>query len=179
MLHLKDLMQREVVAVSPDLTLRELVEVLTEQDVSGAPVVSGGKVVGVISTTDIFDLHEEISGLSPAGGDEQDEAEPAPRRSGGGRDFFSDTWEPGEVGAEEWARIASRRDWDILDAYTVADVMTRDVVSQPSKTNVKKAARYMLEAGVHRVLVIDRGHLQGIVTTTDILRAVAEGKLKG
>jgi predicted transcriptional regulator len=38
MLHLKDLMQRDVVAVSPDLTLRELVEVLTEQEVSGAPV---------------------------------------------------------------------------------------------------------------------------------------------
>jgi CBS domain-containing protein len=178
MLHLKDLMQRDVVAVSPDLTLRELVEVFTEQDVSGAPVVSGDKVVGVISTTDIFDLHEEISGLSPAGG-EADEAELMPRRAGGGRDFFSDAWEPGEGGAEEWARIASQRDWDILDAYTVADVMTRDVISQPSKTSVKKAARYMLEAGVHRVLVIDRGHLQGIVTTTDIMRAVADGKLKG
>ncbi len=120
-------------------------------------------------------MHEEISGLSPAAG-EGDEVELTPRRSGGGRDFFSDAW---EAGAEEWARIASQRDWDTLDAYTVADVMTRDVVSQPSKTTVKKAARYMLEAGVHRVLVIDRGHLQGIVTTTDIMRAVADGKLKG
>ncbi len=57
--------------------------------------------------------------------------------------------------------------------------MTRDVVSQPSNATVRRAAQYMLDAGVHRVLVIDNGELQGIVTTTEIVRAVAEGKLEG
>ncbi len=67
---------------------------------------------------------------------------------------------------------------DLLDQYTVADVMTRKVLSRSSGTTLKQAARYMLDAGIHRVLVIDDGELQGIVTTTDIVRAVADGKLK-
>lgn len=175
-LHLRDLMQRDVVAVAPDLTLRELVELFAEQEVSGAPVISGGKVVGVVSTTDIYDLREDVGGLTPSGGTL---GEVAARRSGEPTGLFADEWEPSDVDAQAWLRATRDEDWDVLDAYTVAEIMTRDVVSQPSNTTVKKAARYMLEAGIHRVLVIDRGVLQGIVTTTDIVRAVAEGRLKG
>jgi CBS domain-containing protein len=74
-------------------------------------------------------------------------------------------------------RTGGGREWDVLDEYTVNDVMTRDVLSRSSNTTVKEAARYMLEADVHRLLVIDDGDLKGIVTTTDIVRAVAEGKI--
>ncbi len=56
--------------------------------------------------------------------------------------------------------------------------MTREILSRPSGTSLRKAAGYMLEHDVHRLLVIDDGELQGIVTTSDIVRAVAEGKLK-
>jgi predicted transcriptional regulator len=38
-------------------------------------------------------------------------------------------------------------------------------------------AQRMLTAGVQRALVTDEGSLVGILTTTDILRAVAERKL--
>lgn len=176
MLKLNDLMQRDVVAVSPDLSLRELLEVFTEQGVSGAPVISGGKVVGVVSTTDIYDLREDAPNISLDAGTRQ-ELESLPRR--GAPEFFADSWEPTEVGVPSWVQATRDREWDILDEYRVSDVMTREVISQPSGTALKKAARYMLEAGVHRILVIDRGELQGIVTTTDIVRAVADGKIKG
>ena len=172
-------MQRDVVAVAPDLTLRELVELFAEQEVSGAPVISGGKVVGVVSTTDIYDMREDVGGLAPRVGGPLGDGEVAARKSGESLGFFSDEWEPSDVDAQAWLRATRDQDWDALDAYTVADIMTRDVISQPSDTTVKKAARYMLKAGVHRVLVIDHGVLQGIVTTTDIVRAVAEGRLKG
>ncbi|UCC73212.1 MAG: CBS domain-containing protein [Gemmatimonadota bacterium] len=173
MLKLKDLMNRDVVAVSPDLTLRELLEVLAEREVSGAPVVSGGKVVGVISTTDIFDFQEENAGLSsrPASGPDDTDA---PGRKRGGT---PEGWDPSEE-AVEWTRATRSRDLDVLDECTVADVMTRDVLSQPSSTSLERAARYMLDSGIRRILVIDKGKLQGIVTTTDIVRAVAEGMLK-
>jgi CBS domain-containing protein len=172
MLKLKDLMNSEVVSVSPDLTLRELLEVFTELEVSGAPVVTGGQVVGVISMTDVFDLQEENGGLSLRPG--VDEPENPGRKRGGSQD----SWDPSE-GELGWARTTSSRDLDLLDQYTVADVMTREVLSQPSNTPVKKAAHHMLGLGISRILVIDEGELQGIVTTTDIVRAVAEGKLKG
>lgn len=174
MIKLKDLMNPDVISVSPDLTLRELLEVFTEAGVSGAPVVSGGRVVGVISTTDVFDFREESGGYSLRSGSGLDEPGPGRRRGGG-----HDTWDSSEPEAMAWVRARRSGELDPLAQYTVADVMTRDVLSQPSDTSVKAAARYMLESGIHRVLVIDEGSLKGIVTTTDIVRAVADGKLKG
>jgi CBS domain-containing protein len=178
MMRLKDLMARDVVAVSPDLTLRELVELLAEQEVSGAPVVApNGRVIGVISTTDIFDFRQETAGTRLSGSGETES--PGGSRKRSGHSTFTEAWDPAESEALEWMRTTREADWDILDEYVVADVMTREVVSQPSSATVKKAARYMLDAGVHRVLVIDGGELQGIVTTTDVVRAVAEGQLSG
>ena len=170
MLCLKDLMRRDVVSVAPDLTLRELVELFAAREVSGAPVVVSRKVVGVVSTTDIFDFREETRGTAPTS---------ERRRTPGSAEFFFDLEDPADSDSLELMRMSRDRSWDLLDEYSVADVMTRDVVSQPSSASVKKAAQYMLDAGIHRVLVIDAGELKGIITTTDIVRAVAEGRLKG
>jgi CBS domain-containing protein len=35
----------------------------------------------------------------------------------------------------------------------------------------------MTAAGIHRLLVLDKGRLCGIVTTTDITRAVSKGQI--
>ena len=43
-----------VVTLKPDDSLREAVRKLAENRVSGAPVVEGGKVVGVVSESDIL-----------------------------------------------------------------------------------------------------------------------------
>lgn len=51
MLKLKDIMTRDVVSASPDMTIREAMQLLSERHVSGARVVDGGKVVGVFSAT--------------------------------------------------------------------------------------------------------------------------------
>lgn len=173
MLRLEDLMQRDVVIVSPDLTLRELVEVFTDQEVSGAPVVAGGKVVGVVSTTDIFDFREETAGSGIRPGALGDTERPAYRQGAW------DSLEPAEFSTLDWMRTTRDRDWDLLDEYTVADVMTREVVSLEPSTSVKMAASYMMENGIHRVLVIEAGVLHGIVSTTDLVRAIADGKLNG
>ncbi|MGD2152686.1 MAG: CBS domain-containing protein, partial [Gemmatimonadales bacterium] len=117
-------------------------------------------------------LQEDSGGLSLQPGIEEPESP--------GRKWSSsqNSWDPSEE-ALDWARATRERDLDMLDQHTVADVMTREVLSQPSSTPVKKAARHMLGLGISRILVIDNGELQGIVTTTDIVRAVAEGRLKG
>ena len=182
MLRVRDLMQPDVAAVSPDLTLRELVEVFTEQGVSGAPVVANDAVVGVISTIDILDFQEDNARVSLGPRAPEDEPETGRRRRGGAAstsEYFFESCEPSETDALEWMRSARSGEWDMPDHYCVADVMTRDVMSLPSDAPVQKAARFMLEASVRRLLVVDGGELQGIVTTTDIVRAVAEGKLKG
>jgi CBS domain-containing protein len=51
--------------------------------------------------------------------------------------------------------------------------MTRSLHTLASNTPLREAARYMLDSGIHRVLVTDNGDLVGVATTTDFMRAVA------
>lgn len=56
MLRLRDIMNRDVITVDENATLREVIDVLTTRGIGGAPVVRGRTVVGVISGTDILDF---------------------------------------------------------------------------------------------------------------------------
>lgn len=58
MLRLRDIMTTEVVVVAPELTIRDAMVLFTTRHVSGAPVVSGRDVVGVVSMTDLAELAE-------------------------------------------------------------------------------------------------------------------------
>jgi len=53
----RDIMQSEVLAVVPEMTVRELIHLLLEERISGAPVLGPtGKVLGVVSSTDVLRL---------------------------------------------------------------------------------------------------------------------------
>lgn len=56
MLKLRDVMSREVVALSPDTSLIEAIELFAERHISGAPVMQGDRIVGVLSSTDILEF---------------------------------------------------------------------------------------------------------------------------
>lgn len=62
---------------------------------------------------------------------------------------------------------------------TVADVMTRDLVSVDVSLSLTAAAQQMHGRRVGAALVFDGERIAGIVTERDILRAVAEGRLEG
>ena len=51
-------------------------------------------------------------------------------------------------------------------------VFSRYVIGEQTKWT-EELARFLLRAGIHRALVLDGSALQGIVTATDVLRAVA------
>jgi CBS domain-containing protein len=70
-------------------------------------------------------------------------------------------------------------EWNVMDEHTVADVMTRRVISLGRDATVREAARLMLEAGVHRILVLEDTRLVGLVTNTDILKAVSQYGIAG
>ena len=53
----RDVMKTDVVAVVPEITVRELIQVLLEEQITGAPVLApSGKVLGVVSSTDVLRL---------------------------------------------------------------------------------------------------------------------------
>ena len=56
---------------------------------------------------------------------------------------------------------------------TVAEVMTKSVISVPDEAEVSQAARIMLETGVKRVPVLDGERVVGIVSRRDLVRVIA------
>lgn len=59
----------------------------------------------------------------------------------------------------------------------VGDIMTRVPKTIEPDADIKLAAQEMLYLDVHRLLVVDDGLLVGIVSQSDIVRAVAGGKV--
>ena len=142
MLKLKDIMTRDVVSAAPDMTIRDAMELLSERHVSGAPVVDGGKVVGVFSASDLLAFLADLNDTTPSLTFRRRRGRTAP-----------------------------------LEDVTVDEVMTRKVQSLPPDCSVDEAAALMGEKQIHRVLVMHGDVLLGIVSTSDVARAVAEHRL--
>lgn len=61
-----------------------------------------------------------------------------------------------------------------VERLTAADIMTPGAYSVAPDDAVWELARLLVRAGIHRALVMEQGRLVGIVSTLDVLRAVAE-----
>lgn len=55
-LPLRAMMSKDVVSVTPDMSILAVAQVLLERRIGGVPVVDAGKVVGVITESDLFRL---------------------------------------------------------------------------------------------------------------------------
>jgi CBS domain-containing protein len=179
MLRLKDIMTRDVLTVSPELSVRDAMEVLTSRHISGAPVVANGKVVGVVSLTDLAESAAATPGVPTQRPDIAEWGEfEAPLEWIEGDEptsaFFAEMWE--DAGADVVERMAEAMgpEWNMLEDLTVSETMNRKVSALPPDTPVEAAADLMRRAAIHRVLVMEDGKLLGVVTTKDITDAVAD-----
>lgn len=66
---------------------------------------------------------------------------------------------------------------NVLEETRVSDLMTPRPITVTPDTSVQEAARQMLYADVKRLFVAADGRLVGVLTQTDIVGAVAKGKL--
>ena len=64
---IESIMTKDVISVSSGTLLEEAAIKMREHDVGGLPVVDAGKVVGIITETDIFDSFIEIMGFKDQG----------------------------------------------------------------------------------------------------------------
>lgn len=155
MLKAGDVMQTHVVTVPPELGVLDLEQKLAHAGVSGMPVVTGDKVVGVVSRADIVRsvaTTEASAAATLAYYEDVGGARPEPAAA---------------------ARMASER----LANAKVADIMSREVVSVSPTTPVREVAQTLSGRNLHRVLVTDGGRLVGLVTTLDLVRAIADDRL--
>ena len=183
MLRVRDIMTPSVVTLSPHQSIRDAIETLVACHIGGAPVVDGGRVVGVLSAPDILEF-ESVTGPRGEGSEALPEPEASelsvvepPSDDELASTYFTDMW-PNE-GPDVVGRIDSTRgpQWDLLADHSVGEVMSPAICFVASADEVSNAAQKMLADGVQRALVIEEESVVGIVTTTDILRAVAERRL--
>lgn len=141
----EDVMSRNLLVIPHHMSLRAAAGMLSRADITGAPVVDDtGRCVGVISAVDF--LHFAQGGRPPA-----------PRPANGG---ISTAWQMVEM---------EQVPTEVVSAY-----MTKDPVTASPTATVVELARIMMDAHIHRVIVVD-GKMRpvGVVSSTDIVAAVA------
>jgi CBS domain-containing protein len=151
----RDLMNADVLKVQDDMSLTDLAEFLTENEISGAPVEDAeGRLVGVVS---LSDLAAAITG-------ERDQAVVDHSQPS----FFVRHWED-KFNPEDLAglRIAESE-------ATVGEIMTPSIFAVDEEMPVSSIAEKMIHSHVHRLLVTRHQKVVGIVTTSDLLGLLVE-----
>lgn len=152
-----DVMNREVLTLSEDNTVRDAIMQFLQAGISGAPVVdSTGRLVGVISETDII-LEEPES--------ERDGGRPM--RYGPMADMLMAMQGGMPGGGADLQRLHE------FLGLTVGEVMTSSPVSCSPSNLAVEAAATMVAAQVNRLPVTDEdGMVVGIITRGDVLQAM-------
>jgi CBS domain-containing protein len=142
-----DLMSPAPITIPQEMSLEGAARMLARANISGAPVVDAqGRCVGVLSAHDFLCWAERGS---PA-------AKNRPVRSEG----YCSAW---QISAVEG-----------LPDEAVRNYMTADPVTVPPGETIGVMARMMVDAHIHRLIVLDRASRPiGIVSSTDVLAAVA------
>jgi CBS domain-containing protein len=170
----RSIMQTDVVTADPEMSVYDLSKLLAQHDITGAPVVDlDGELVGVVSMTDVIRLAADetdirvaprpfvtaAADLADADEEEEDLV-----------DYFQHANVPGAgVGpASDWATESD------LDRYEVRSIMTPANFHIRPEATLGELADFLLRGRIHRALVMEDNALIGIVTTIDVLRAVAD-----
>jgi len=140
----RDLMTTNLVTIPPDAPLEALARVLSERGISGAPVVDAdGALLGMVTESDL------IRRLAAK--------EDAPK-----------SWVLGLLAsaAEQAARFARTH------GHRARDVMTTDIASVTEDTSIEHVAHIIEEKKIRRVPVLRDGKLVGVVSRSDLIRAL-------
>lgn len=144
-----DIMTHNPIAVSPDTPLREAIQLIANNRISGLPVIDKeNRLVGVISETDLM---WQETGIQP----------------------------PAYIMLLDsviYLENPATYDRELHKALgqTVRDVMTKDVITTAAHKPLREAARVMHERKIHRLPVVDGDQkVIGILTRGDIVRYMA------
>ncbi len=154
---IKDVMNKDVITCGPDDTLSRLAQLFREKHISGMPVVEKGKVVGIVSETDLLRLFKN------------------PELSG-------DLWLPSpleiiEIPIRNLVRFEEiKKVLEDMKSKPVKDIMKKTVRSVSPEDSLEEASDRMVRYKINRLPVIDNGKLVGIVARSDIIRGLSTGE---
>ena len=145
-----DLMSTPVTSIPHDMLLRDAGHLLMKANISGAPIVDPqGKCVGILSSSDF---------VGWAGADSDVEEASA------AVSFIA-----------PWGEIVNL---EACEGCFVSQYMTRDPVTVLPTTLMGEIAQKMIDAHIHRVIVVNEAGPCGIVSTIDVMAAIANAARK-
>lgn len=150
----RDLASQDLVTTAPDAAIAEVLELFEDYEISALPVVDElGAPLGVISKADIARVAHLRDGRLEGRGGDSSRAEPD----------------------EELADFSGRDDYsaEVLGRATAAEWMHPGVVTVAPSATLKQLCRTMADEGIHHVLVLEKKRLTGIVSSLDVVRAIA------
>jgi CBS domain-containing protein len=128
--------------------------VLSDNRIGGVPVTdAAGHVAGVISARDLLDLYTE-------------DPDARPKRGRSYYEYESDDLDEVDLGSFSVPEESEE---------TAGSIMTAEAYTVSATSNLPTVAAMMSEHRIHRVLVTDpeRGGIVGLVSTMDVIRALA------
>jgi CBS domain-containing protein len=148
----RDVMQSEVHTVSRETALPELERRFATTKVGALPVVGTSKrLEGIVSRSDVMRRHSLERSLAELADGDFDQTL--------GVEDDDDALEM--IGAAVGRRLAMIR---------AADIMIANVVTIEPDESLAEAARRMIERRIHRLPVVEKGQLVGIVSAFDFMR---------
>lgn len=156
----RDIMERDVRTVDPGMSLATLEDTLLTHRISGAPVLDHGELVGIVSRSDIvrtLSLDRSLTGVVS--------------------DFYRQIVDvSGEPAAAEWKRRQGVEQH--LAERHVRDAMTPELITIAPDATVHEVAGLMVDRHIHRLLVTTGKQLQGLISSTDLVQLIADGRLR-
>ena len=142
-LRVGDIMQTDWPTLAPDQTVEDVIKLFAESGISGAPVVEGEELVGILTEGDLIFQDADI-------------------KAPGFLDILG-----GIIPLGNWEEY--RRETLKSAGVTVDELMTTDVTTVSPKTSLAEAATVMAERRIKLLPVTEEGTLRGVVTRMDIL----------
>lgn len=149
-LRVESIMTHGALMVGRDTTIGELARIMVEHGVSGLPVCEDGRLVGIVTETDV--ISHEINPSPPVFITFLDA-------------IFKLPWDESD---EDLRRVM---------ASTAGELMTENVVTATPDMTVHEAATLMYQRKANPLPVVDAmGKVVGIVSRSDIIRLIAESE---
>ncbi|MCC7202752.1 MAG: CBS domain-containing protein [Nitrospirae bacterium] len=145
----KDIMTREVITVTTDVTIEGLARIFTRHDISGAAVVDKeGQLIGIVTENDLIKMEQKLHIPTVI-------------------NIFD---------AVIYLGSSKKFEEDIkrMAATKVEDIFRRDVVTITESSTIEEIATIMSEKNIHHLPVVKKGKLVGIVGKKDIVKAIAK-----
>ncbi|NCN39103.1 MAG: hypothetical protein COY38_01450 [Candidatus Aenigmarchaeota archaeon CG_4_10_14_0_8_um_filter_37_24] len=152
----RDIMSGDVVYLHPNDSIFDAAKLFSELDIHGLPVVRGERLVGMITVTDIVKFIDiKIDNLPEL-------------KSGSLTDVvitIFKTLKSSETLEREMHKISTTK---------IEDIMTKDLITVSQNTPFIEIAKLMEEHKIHRMPVVSRNRLVGIITGVDLMKVMIE-----